>query len=384
LPAPPREKLEYLNSLRGMAALFVSIKHAFFVFPEVHPSDRFEIGGFSLLRSLTFTPFHLLWGGMEVVIFFYVLSGFALALPYVRGTASGYGDFLIKRFCRLYPPYMAIVFISSILLLFNLNHHEVQGAARVWLREWQNPVSGREALRLLFMAGNFQNVDKALWSLLFEMEICLFFPLLVWGLLRLDWKMNLVLAILAGWTATLWMERVRSHPTLSCWEGFYYVPLFIFGITVAKYREPITLFLKAIPAFQKAALVLAVFVLFNWRWEFWRLPILHGQDPWVDNMAVGAATAGIIAFALAWPSFQRFLSHPFLVWMGQRSYSYYLIHTVVLLAAVHFLPAVLPLAVKVLLGFLLNFPMTALFHRFLEKPSQTWGRGLVEKFRGGF
>jgi len=332
-----------------------------------------------MMRALSFTPFHLFWGGMEVVIFFYVLSGFALALPYAQGRAPGYGDYLLKRFCRLYPPYLAVVFISSTLLLLNLGHHEVEGASRVWLVEWRAPVSGREALRLLLMAGNFQNINKALWSLVVEADICLFFPLLAWGVMRLEWKANLIVAALAGWLAALWMVHVRSHPTLSRWEFFYYVPFFILGITLAKYREKTTPFLKSLPPVKKAALALLVFVLFNWRWEFWRLPLLRGQDPWADNFAVGVATVGILAFALASPSFQKFLLGPFWVWMGRRSYSFYLIHVVVLLAVIHFLPAAMPLVAKVGLALLSVFPLTALFHRWVEKPSQAWGHRLVEK-----
>src|SRR4051812_23982010 len=48
------------------------------------------------------------------VITFFVLSGFVLAQPFLAGSVS-YGRFVVRRFFRIYPPYIAAVAVALLV-----------------------------------------------------------------------------------------------------------------------------------------------------------------------------------------------------------------------------------------------------------------------------
>lgn len=61
------KRYDEIDSLRGFAALAVIISHGLAIFAL--PSNLLDV-----------TPLYLLWSSHEVVIFFFVLSGFVLTL----------------------------------------------------------------------------------------------------------------------------------------------------------------------------------------------------------------------------------------------------------------------------------------------------------------
>ncbi len=373
------EHIDFLDSLRGLAALQVVLTHSLGLFEDFYTAKYHGPVTDPVVRFLTYSPFHLLWDGTEAVIFFFVLSGFVLALPYVQGNAPVYCSYLVKRVCRIYLPYLGIVALSSVLLLFNLGHHVVPGAAAHFTHEWEKPVSFREAVKLLFMGGNSQNVDKVVWSLVYEMKISAFFPLLAWIALRLGLRANMGVALFGAAAAAVFHHFLDGQ---GFWRGIdfvYYVPFFIFGIVTAKYRMVISRALGIWRPWQKALFVLGCLFLYNWQWEIWGLPLFRGWDEVVAVFAVGVGSTGLIAAALSFRKLQKVLEHPVWLWLGKRSYSLYLVHAVVLLVFVHYLPWSLPLWVRVALGALASVPAAGLSYRWMEIPCQSLGYRLGKK-----
>lgn len=104
------ERLEFANSLRGIAALAVVAAHYCGVFWFARP----EAGAFAnavipadaptpwLAHWLTLA-FPINWGAFGVALFF-LISGFVIPFSFARSNALG---FLIGRFFRIYPLYMA-------------------------------------------------------------------------------------------------------------------------------------------------------------------------------------------------------------------------------------------------------------------------------------
>lgn len=80
-----------LDSLRGIAALFIVFYH---------------MGNFGWVAG--WTPFRSGWLAVE---FFFVLSGFVIAMSYGGRLAQGYprGSFLLIRFGRVFPLHLAVV-----------------------------------------------------------------------------------------------------------------------------------------------------------------------------------------------------------------------------------------------------------------------------------
>lgn len=64
---------------------------------------------------LTQTPMRIVWAGGGAVELFFVLSGFVLSLPWLRGRRPSYGEFVVRRVCRIYLPYIVAIAVTMIL-----------------------------------------------------------------------------------------------------------------------------------------------------------------------------------------------------------------------------------------------------------------------------
>src|SRR5260370_9382622 len=107
-------RLRELASLGGLAALAVSFGHVVMLV-------RVGVAG-TALTLLAFTPLHGLWDGHRAVLFFFVLSGFVLAVPFFCGTVSPIA-FVVKRAVRIYPAYWIAVVVSiGAFWLFGIPH----------------------------------------------------------------------------------------------------------------------------------------------------------------------------------------------------------------------------------------------------------------------
>src|SRR6476646_2983744 len=108
-PGPARGRLPKLVSvdwLRGIAAVIVLIHHSTTFFYRA----RFE--NLTGWRALLVT---ILCQGWLGVAMFFVISGFCIHLPHVGMERLQYRAFAIRRFWRLYPPYIFITGISLLL-----------------------------------------------------------------------------------------------------------------------------------------------------------------------------------------------------------------------------------------------------------------------------
>ena len=110
-----------LDGLRGVAALVVLAHHALLVSPAI--SALFIPGGEpprpgSALWWLTYSPLKLTNAGPEAVVLFFVLSGFVLAIPVLRGGFNWLAYFP-RRFVRLMLPVAGAVALASVLILIH-------------------------------------------------------------------------------------------------------------------------------------------------------------------------------------------------------------------------------------------------------------------------
>src|SRR5262245_2798501 len=106
------ERFVQLDSLRGLAALTVVVNHHLNVLPSIYDKTLYQ--NESLLMAIKYSPLHIFWAGHEAVIFFFVISGFVLALPYFNRKMT-YTSFLRKRVCRIYLPYIVAVCVAILM-----------------------------------------------------------------------------------------------------------------------------------------------------------------------------------------------------------------------------------------------------------------------------
>ncbi len=119
---PIREKLLFLDGLRGLAALYVMIGHSRWLLWEgftegyvKHPGEYHFFGKILVYFLSAFTYGH------EAVLFFFVLSGLVIHLKYsIKLKSNGgyqfeFGPYFIKRVKRIYPPLIYAILITTIL-----------------------------------------------------------------------------------------------------------------------------------------------------------------------------------------------------------------------------------------------------------------------------
>jgi peptidoglycan/LPS O-acetylase OafA/YrhL len=113
-------RIDSLDSVRGMAAMSVVIFHVLISFNMFYKAIHFKFDNV-IVKWLTMTPLHTLWSGYEAVLLFFVLSGFLLALPFVDERPPRYVEYAIKRFCRIYIPYLFAMLMScAFMVIFSL------------------------------------------------------------------------------------------------------------------------------------------------------------------------------------------------------------------------------------------------------------------------
>jgi peptidoglycan/LPS O-acetylase OafA/YrhL len=181
-----------LDSLRGLAALTVMIHHILLVLPVFALPYMAPMP--DLVRLIRFSPLGVIMAGREAVIFFFVLSGFVLALPFLKqGKVLPYRPYVIKRVCRIYPPYLIAVGFA-ILMNALCYRGTVAGLSEWFMTFWQPQIDGRAALAHLPLINSFPSnkFDPVVWSLIMEMRLSLLFPLIMYGVLKFGWRTSLL------------------------------------------------------------------------------------------------------------------------------------------------------------------------------------------------
>jgi peptidoglycan/LPS O-acetylase OafA/YrhL len=275
-------RLARLDGLRGLAACTVA-----FAF---HTRDLFRADAFDGAGKLVLW-FHAY--GWTFVDLFFVISGYIFAHVYHGGKALiGKGklaDFAVARFARLYP-------LHLVMLLFT---------AAVF---WSNPANGAAAFiaQLLMLQAFVQPVgqtfDGPTWSLSVEV-IC--YALFVFGAI----SGRLVMRVLTGLAIALSLGHMLSHGVLSLDYSCDVLPRAALGFFIGQ------------SLWQARALLARVTI--------GPLICLFGASL---LLGLGASGPQMPLTLLGWPvllllamRLPLFETAP-LRWLGDRSYSIYLIH----------------------------------------------------------
>ena len=115
------KRLEELDSLRGLAALTVVLRHLCNLWLDdgMYSASEHSRDAFIFL-TYPFAPGH------SAVLLFFILSGFVLALPFIAGKAQSYPVFATRRIFRIYAPYLVVLCIAVLgdYFLHGQNHAE--------------------------------------------------------------------------------------------------------------------------------------------------------------------------------------------------------------------------------------------------------------------
>lgn len=359
-----------LDSLRGLAAITVVVDHLVLTFGprSLHGSPRpITPMAFKVWEA---SPLHLISAGREAVVLFFLLSGYVLALPFFAGKPPNYPTFLVRRFCRLYLPYLvALLFSCSANWFF----YGPLPAASDWAQmTWQARPDLHTILQQATMVGHFSfpRFNTAFWSLVYEARISCLFPLLILLVGRIPGKATIALAVLSSLFAQIVFARFAT-PDLC--DNFHFGSLFLLGIAAAKYRTVIKNYIEchgqrvlSIALWTAIAVIALNRVL--------KHILFLDRTRYLSDWPAIAATAMLLLCALYDRPFQHLLRHKVPLYLGKISYSLYLTHATILFLFLHLFLNRVPLLVWAPGYIALALAVASVFYLAIEQPATALSR----------
>lgn len=346
--ASGRKHYPELDALRGAAAFVVLMNHFHQIWLGTgHPR---WISHPKLNPALW-----LLVNGHASVILFFLLSGFVLTLPSLRGSQQPYLRYLVRRGCRIYPPYLAGLLISILGCSYFWGRSQYGPAVAQF---WRAPPNVHSILAHLLMIGRFDVYlyDGPVWSLVHEMRISIVFPLILLAGRRLKvWSTVTVAAactVLSS-LSLMFLETGLPGPVrATAWSlTLSYCGTFLLGSALARRREYYSRALGKAQLTTKLGLLALGFALY-----LYPPSAIYGLD--VSDFVTSCGGLILLTFCLQHGGrVTQWLRTAPMQFLGRISYSVYLVHAPVLLVLAYTLyghsPAVflLPfLALSILLA----------------------------------
>jgi peptidoglycan/LPS O-acetylase OafA/YrhL len=371
--APSNDRFSELDALRGLAALSVAVSHHLNVLPTEGSASSYRTAG-RLVQTLHYTPLYVIFGGHEAVVLFFVLSGFVLILPWLKGRPVPTLPFLVRRWARIYVPYIVAVAVGIAFdaLLYRGPIPELS----IWFNDpWSKPLGRALIIGHVLLVGTFDQAQIApvFWTLTIEMRMSILFPLLAFFAMRFEWRTVLLSALGMAFTAII--LRARSHNTefIALVSTFHYAGLFVVGALLAKHLKGVLAAWRRLAPLTRAAALLAALLLYVYGRAAAHVAEMLGDWP----IAVGVVVFFVAALAEERASGN--LRSRWAQFLGRISYSLYLFHTIVLLGLVHLLYGHVPLALILVVSFGLCVIVAWASHRYVELPSIRWGRALARR-----
>jgi len=299
----PKERFHFLDGLRAVAVSLVVMQHAF-------TTNIMTILNHYRLNAVSAFIFGLGQSGVEL---FFVLSGVVLLRPYLRGEKKfEAGKYFVRRFKRIYPSYFAALCIGSFVIWLN-------NFIPTWYSIILVQFSWKGALSQTFMfSTNGFYYNLAWWSLQIEMTFYIVAPLIVFFYHKKkqanDIKFYCTLLLITAISVFAQVYLSTHYPALydygkvnNIYRIIDYPVCFALGVYLAA-RNPTVQ--QGIAFALAGILIIAASFLYT--------PISHA--------GYGLLYAGIIILAFHKQKLRNRLSAPFMIWLGERSYSLFLIH----------------------------------------------------------
>jgi peptidoglycan/LPS O-acetylase OafA/YrhL len=294
-------RIDYLDSVRGIAAMMVVVYH-------------FIGGKWSYMPA--FHVASMVFNGSDAVSFFFVLSGFVLSFKYLHTAAEiNIRQYILNRALRIYPAFIFTVLIN--FLYWNRANLDLNLLKEIFYYNKQ------ELWQELSLVRNVHKFYLPGWTLGIEMALSLLMPLLIIG-------------------AKNHIKYVVWLIPISIFIGNGYISMFIFhfclGIILAYFYHQIQQFNfrehKLYP--YRFLLMVGIFLLFSVRHIDRMFPFGETFNKYSQlyNFGLfhitGFASFLILAWIINSKTAQNVLSIKPLIYLGKISYSLYLMHWLII------------------------------------------------------
>lgn len=363
------DKINYLDGLRGIAAINVMIMHFFILLvPAIIYSDRMpsHFGGLEQLFSST--PLGLIGAGNFSVCIFFVLSGYVLTYKYFRTKdkkiiISG----AVRRYIRLFVPVFAAIILAFLLASTGVFHYYIETVmisgnnnyANYWTFTPDIVDAVKQAIWGSFFAGE-DTYNPVLWTMTIEFygSMLVFAMALLFGVQRTRWTFYLAAAVLF-------------------FNSYYFA--FVIGMVLADTFNSKTSVFKTDNKIILSILLISGLFLGSYPVGTVTNDSLYGflnnglfQTPKLTYHILGAGMIMYVLLNSRW--LQNIFSSSVPVFLGKISYSLYLIHFLVIssftCALFLFLHSVFQYGTAVFiscfLSVLLIIPLSYLFYKYVD------------------
>jgi peptidoglycan/LPS O-acetylase OafA/YrhL len=331
----PPDRLQPLDGLRGIAILLVIGFHYFYAMAAPANTTTVFPYGDAFIGVPIFKYGYL---GVEL---FFIISGFVIALT--LETCATPLEFAIRRFARLWPPLLICSIATFVIVKFLPTPFSLTAN-----QGWANflpSLTLTPAPMWSWVSPHVELIDIAYWSLVVEVRFYILAAALFWICRRGHFSVNLVIFTCLNLlikTALKWL-----YPQVNDIYSLLFIPSFLPWFAIGAvfhdlYRSRVTT-------------RTAIFLLLPMLAIIARYSLLEPAERQLSAAVICAAAVVFTVIVWAVASRKRF-SNIFkaraLVWLGACSYSAYLLHFGIGMAALSVIPKAWPISLQVALALL--------------------------------
>lgn len=376
----PKHRFEILDDCRGFAIILVFFRHCEFFLPDrltqiLYNPQNFLATVFAgkadlhdLFLFVAFFPFHIGWTALPI---FFVVSGFCIHLTYSQQRQGDLKSFYIRRFFRIYPPYLLALLVFTFF-------YPLTRIPFTKLTYWGQFVTH------LFLCHNISElsivaINAPFWTIAIEVQLYLIFPLILIFARRFSYARALLILGLIEFSLQLFAVVVFEKPPgfAPAWlrgSPFFFCFSWGLGAAIADAYlsgKPLALMRVHPVVWLVPGILTSTFPAYEFSFAFFAL-----------------FTASIITRHLNQrgqveekPSYLRRVIRI----TGIYSYSIYLIHDPILRAVILFYKGRFPgienhpflIFAAGATSWLLVFPLSALMYYWVEKPAIALGKRVL-------
>ena len=302
----------HLDCMRGIAAAGVLIHHIILTSPTTWTA--------AVHSQLYYTPMEALFSGGKFVRFFFVLSGLGMYGLIVMDGRTTLWAFYVRRFVKIYIPFLVAVALSLII-----NAIATSQPTATSVSPWYIDEAGAVATKLssliamLALVGTSDGIrlNCATWSLVYEMRMILFFPLLALCIKGYPGSTLLFIGLvsIASNDVYKFYEPNGSFATAQTVVGstaasVHFLPFFTLGALAAQYMKQLVLFVSR----QRRVVRILLFIV--------GLILIRRNN----ELHAGLGYGILIVSSECSQSFLKVTRWVVLQWLGSISFALYLVH----------------------------------------------------------
>jgi peptidoglycan/LPS O-acetylase OafA/YrhL len=296
-----KNRIDYLDSVRGIAAFMVVVYH--------YIGWRWE-------KTIGFKLGALFFNGSDAVSLFFVLSGFVLSFKYFQtGQAMNLKEYIIKRFYRIYPAYFV-----TILMMYLYNNYGL--GIRLFTDLFY--FNTQKVWQELYLVKSNHTLYIPGWTLGVEMVLSLLLPFFIAAAQK---NIHYIFALIpiSLYIGAGHLSQFTMHFCLGILLAYFYPQIQTFDFKNSKMYP------------YRWLIFLLVFALFSIR----HLDRMHPLGDKIYNLMgfwgidlfhiTGIASFFILLFIINNPVAQKILTIKPFLFLGKISYSIYLMHWIVII-----------------------------------------------------